>query len=164
MLILLLSLLQFNSTYSSAGTPAPECLNKQGNAMPVMDQQVIDWKASTPNQFQARARVDGVISDIYPDRNGHNHFAIVLDSNPDHNLEVVYNQSFGRIPHLIIGMKIEVCGDYITSDAPTSQYPASPAGAIIHWIHKNPSSHGHKSGYLMINGSLYGQGSGHGGE
>ncbi len=163
MFILLLSLLQMNLSLSNANPVqggALECLDKRGKALPIINEQVIRWKTTTPSQYLARARVDGVVSDIYPDKNGHDHFAIVLDQDPTHNVELVYNQSFGSLPKIRVGMKVEACGDYITSNQPTSQYPASPAGAIIHWIHKNPSGQGHKSGYLMIDGTLYGQGSG----
>ncbi|MBC7395993.1 MAG: DUF3465 domain-containing protein [Bdellovibrionales bacterium] len=148
---------------AQAGTTAPDCLDNKGKALPVIDQQVIQWKSTTANQFLARARVQGVVSDIFPDHNGHTHFAIILSANPKDNLEIIYNQSFGALPHIAVGMNVEACGDYITSDAATTQYPASPAGAILHWIHRNPSSHGHASGYLMINGALYGQGPGSGG-
>lgn len=158
--IFVLLALTANTTF--AATPAPNCLGSQGQTLPEMDAQVIIWKTTTANQFLARAHVVGMVSDIYPDHNGHTHFAIALDAKPGDNLEVVYNQSFGALPHLAVGMNVEACGDYITSDAPTSQYPASPAGAIMHWIHRNPKGAGHPSGYLIINGSLYGQGSGSG--
>lgn len=166
-LLLFSSFLNFNTisftSISYALTAAPACLSTAGQTLPVMDQQVLQWKKTTANQFLARAHVQGVVSDIYPDHNGHTHFAITLDSNSQDNLEMVYNQSFGALPPLKIGMTVEACGDYITSNAATSQYPASPAGAIMHWIHRNPSSHGHQSGYLIINSTLYGQGSGQGG-
>lgn len=162
MMKLILVLIAMSAGPTFAGTPAPNCLGSQGQSLPEMDAQVILWKTTTPNQFLARAHIVGAISDIYPDHNGHTHFAVIFNARPQDNLEIVYNQSFGMLPHLAVGMTVEACGDYITSDAPTTQYPASPAGAILHWIHRNPKGAGHPSGYLMINGSVYGQGSGSG--
>ena len=163
MLSILFAVFQMSLSSVSAGpmTP-PDCLGSKGEVLPVIDDQVLKWKTTTANQFLARAHVLGKVSDIYPDHNGHTHFAIVFDANPKDNLEIIYNQTFGALPHLAVGMTVEACGDYITSDAPTTQYPASPAGAIIHWIHRNPSAHGHPSGYLMIDGALFGQGNGSG--
>jgi len=138
------------------------CPDNNGNNIPINNSQVLQWKTSTHNQFLARAHVKGVVMDVYPDHSGHNHFAIDLDSNPNDGLEVVYNISFGDIPGVNVGDMVEACGDYITSDEATSQYPASPMGAIIHWIHRNPSGQGHPSGFLIINGQLYGQGNGEG--
>ena len=142
-------------------TVFPNCLDASGNTIGINNTQVEQWKTTTQNQFLSRAHVEGVVMDIYPDHSGHNHFSIALDNNPNEGLEVVYNSSFGALPAIKIGMKVEACGDYITSNAPTDQYPASPVGAIIHYIHKNSNPKGHKSGYLAIDGQLYGQGSGH---
>ena len=147
---------------NSALAQVPSCLDDSGKPIAVNNSQVLQWKTSTSNQFLARAHVKGTVMDIYPDHSGHNHFAIDLDKNPSDGLEVVYNISFGQLPAIRVGMTVEACGDYITSNDATSQYPASPMGAIIHWIHRNPSPQGHKSGFLIINGQLYGQGSGQG--
>lgn len=137
---------------------APACLDSLGNSLGNSDSQVAQWKTSTPNQFTARALVHGTIQQIYPDENGHNHFEIILD---DHQttLEVIYNISFGALPQLQAGEDVKACGDYITSTAPSGHYVASPDGAIIHWIHKNPNPkpNAHPSGFLEIDGVVYGQ-------
>ncbi len=137
----------------------PACLSKGVN-LQINNAQVIQWKSSTQNQFLARAHVKGSLTRIYPDHSGHHHFEIQLDNNAQDTLEVVYNEGFGATPAVRVGDMVEACGDYITSDAPTSQYPASPDGAIIHWIHNSPNPASHPSGFLMINGVLYGQGPG----
>jgi len=149
----------FTSTALAQGI---QCLDDSGRAIPVSNNQVLQWKSTTSNQFLARSHVKGVVMDVYPDHTGHNHFAIDLDSNPRDGLEVVYNTSFGALPAIRVGMTVEACGDYITSNDATSEYPASPMGAIIHWVHRNPSPQGHKSGFLIINGQVYGQGNGMG--
>ena len=136
---------------------APPCLDNRGQLIGVDDPQVLIWKRSTPNQTLERAHVSGVVTAVFPDRNGHNHFQIQIGPNSSDVLEVVYSQSFGPLPPVRIGMSAEACGDYITSDAPTAQYPASPDGAIIHWIHRNPSRHGHPPGFLTLNGQVFGQ-------
>jgi hypothetical protein len=145
----------------SSSSQIPPCLDR-GQALPVENQQVMTWKHSTANQFLARARVTGTITRLFPDRNGHNHFEIQIAPTSDGTLEIVYNQSFGALPALSPGMSVEACGDYITSIAQSGSYPPSPDGAILHWIHRNPSGRGHASGYLIINGALYGQENGSG--
>ena len=137
---------------------SPACLGSNGSNLPVMDDQVLAWKGSTQNQFLARAHVYGTLTQLYPDRNGHHHFQIQIGLAPSQTLEVVYNEDFGTVPDVRVGDKVEACGDYTTSNAPTTQYPASPDNAIIHWIHQSPNPGKHPSGFLIINGVLYGQG------
>ncbi len=145
--------LLFVATSSWATTDAPECM-ASGRALSIDNGQVLKWKESTPNQFLARAYVEGTVVTVYPDRNGHEHFAIRIGNEPTDMLEVVYNSEFGEMPTPTVGMKVEACGDYITSTAQTEAYPPSPVGAIIHWVHKSPSKH--DSGFVMLDGVLYG--------
>lgn len=148
-------------SYGYGVSAVPPCMN-QGQALPISNQQVIAWKHSTANQFLARAHVVGTLTRLYPDHSGHTHFEIQLAPTPDGTLEIVYNQSFGALPALSPGMTVEACGDYITSIAQSGPYPASPDGAILHWVHRNPSGQGHDSGFLVINGAVCGQGNGSG--
>ena len=146
---------------ANAFTVPPTCLSNNGTVIPVVNEQVLLWKKSTPNQTLQRAHVSGLITKIYPNQNGHTHFSIKLGTGPNDTLEVIYNTSFGRLAHVAVGMQVEACGDFINSFAPGNGYPASPDGAIIHWIHRSNSGN-HQSGYLDINGILYGQGNVHG--
>lgn len=129
------------------------CLTLGNRILPVNNAQVEKYKQSTPNLFLARAHVLGNITKVYPNKNGHNHFQVTLDDAT--TIEVIYNTEFGPLPELIPGTNIEACGDYITSNQDTDQYPASPDGAILHWVHK--STRVHLSGYLRFNGHYYGQ-------
>lgn len=148
---------------SALAEGAPECL-AHGQELGVNNEQVLHWKQSTENEFLARAHVTGQIVKIFNDKNGHNHFLIELGESRrggdgDDTLEVVYNEEFGELPSLHDGMQVEACGDYITATGrggKHGEYPPSPAGAIIHWVHANPQGHGHDSGYLMIDGQVYG--------
>ncbi len=160
---LILSTLLLTSVSASAQNYAAAlyCMDR-GQAIPVNNQQVITWKHSTANQFLARAHVLGTLTRLYPDHNGHTHFEIQIAPTSDGTLEIVYNQSFGALPALSPGMPVEACGDYITSIAQSGPYPPSPDGAILHWVHRNPSGQGHDSGFLVINGAVCGQGSGSG--
>ncbi len=132
----------------------PECMDG-ARALPIDNAQVLEWKTTTPNQYLGRARVKGHVVRIFPDRNGHDHFEIKIGPNANDTLEVVYNESFGALPGIQVGTEVEACGDYITSIAET-EYPISPSGAIIHWVHGNPRNKGHAHGYLIIGGKLYG--------
>jgi len=156
--VLLGLLITFSSWHSYAAF-TPECLS-DGKPIAIDDQAVITMKTTTPNQYLARAHVNGTITNIFADETGHNHFEITMGPNPGDTLEVIYNISFGQLPTLQMGMSVEACGDFINSFAATSEYPESPDNAIIHWIHRNPSDKGHASGFLMIDGTLYGQGKG----
>lgn len=146
--------------------PAYRLRNQNGGdpgSLGVNNDQVLEWKAHTANTFTARGHVTGRVVKIYPDRNGHEHFAIQIGPRADDTVEIVYNQHFGPVPEPRIGMPVEACGDYITSTAPSpgpngQVYPASPDKALIHWLHFAPRRSGHHSGYLMINGVLTGQG------
>lgn len=141
---------------------APPCADNHGANLAVNNAQVLHWESSTPNQFLARAHVTGQIVGLYPDHSGHKHFSIQIGPNSSDRLEVVYNQDFGNNVDPQIGDEVEACGDYITSTAQSGPYPPSPDGAIIHWVHSAPDPAKHPSGFLMINGVLYGQGPGNG--
>jgi hypothetical protein len=133
----------------------PRCLKGNQN-VPINNAQIHKWKTTTANQFLARGHAYGRLTKVYPTKNGHAHFQIEFDDVAD-TLEVVYSLDFGKLPKLAKGMEIEACGDYITSTKATSQYPPSPDGAILHWIHRSTGGN-HPSGYLAIDGRVYGQG------
>ena len=77
--------------------------------------------------------------------------------NQTDTIEVIYNNQFGAMPRLAPGQIVEACGDYITSNRPNGHYPASPDGAILHWVHFNPADQGHEDGYVVVDGRLTGQ-------
>lgn len=157
-----LAIILIGTALNAQGSPV--CLAKDGQTLPIDDANALNLEATTPNQYTTEAHVEGVISDIYPDHSGHNHFAIQFPGTSG-GIEVVYNQSFGALPELSPGMTVEACGEFITSTEATSQYPASPMNAIIHWVHINTSrgKGAHPSGYLVIDGELYGQDTSHAG-
>lgn len=156
----------------------PKCWsNKLGAAIEVMNEQVLEWKASSPEQYLDRAKVSGKVTQLLQERKSHTHFEIQIGPDPKDVLEVIYNVEFGRLPKIVPGMEVEACGDYITSRVPTAQYPASPSGALIHWVHLNPKNHPktvssdeapdadddesalgakHEDGFVVIDGKLYG--------
>lgn len=147
--------------FSFADNQAPECLDS-GNRIPVDNEQVIEWKKSTKNQYQARGHIAGTITKVYKDQSGHDHFQITIAATTNDNssakdtIEVIYNNEFGALPDLKVQMNVETCGDYITSNKATGRYKASPDGAIIHWVHKSNDEGKHESGYVMIDGRTYG--------
>ena len=146
------------SSINSFAASVPACLSQSGQRLEVDNARTIELERTTPNQYVTQAHVQGVISDLYPDRNGHQHFAIQFPGTAV-GIEVVYNAGFGDLPDLRVGMTVEACGEYITSNQPTDRYPASPMGAIIHWVHRNPHPRpgAHPSGFLVINGQICGQ-------
>ena len=126
--------------------------------IPVNNEQVLQWKSSTPNQYRNRGHVAGTLVRVYQTRDrDHDHMEVQIGSQSTDTIEVIYNDHFG-VPHnLAAGDQVEACGDYKTSNAPSGHYQPSPDGAIVHWVHEATHGH-HPSGYLVINGILYGQG------
>jgi len=146
----------FWSFIAVAADPTPVCLS-YGKPLEVNNAQVLHWKRTTRNQFRERGNVQGKIVEIYSDKNGHDHFSVLIGRKQEDTIEFIYNQDFGALPDLREGMNVQACGDYITATAQSGPYPPSPDGAIIHWIHMNPKGRGHDPGFLMIDGRLYGQ-------
>ncbi len=134
----------------------PDCLDNDGAVIPVINEQVVAWKTSTPNSYRARAHILGSLIRHYPDHSGHHHLEVSLGANSQSTIEVIYNEDFGAIPDYQPGSVIEACGDYITAMAQAGPYPPSPDGAIIHWVHRSPNLNKHPSGYLTIDGVICG--------
>ena len=136
----------------------PPCYARQ-RLLAVDNAQVLEWKRTTPNQFLARALVRGTLVFQYSDRSGHGHMRVQIGPQPTDVIEAIYNEDFGElVDPLPIGATVVACGDYITSFQATSQYPASPDGAIIHWLHRSPRPQRHDSGFIAIGGEVYGLG------
>ena len=142
----------------------PPCLDNNRNSLSNSNSQVLQWKESSPNQYKARALVSGTIVSTTLDRSSHLHIEIDLTpetpargNDTKEHLEVVYNKKFGAIPAYEKGMQVFACGDYITAREQAGNFPPSPMGAIIHWVHMSPNPERHPSGYLMIDGVVHGQ-------
>lgn len=137
----------------------PVCMNGSEEVR-VDNAQVLKWKTTTKNQYLDRGYVSGTVSIAPTMKNGHSHFFMKIGPGPKDDLEIVYNIEFGTMPSVKVGDPLIVCGDYITSNAPTERYEASPAGAIIHWVHYNPgtrqSSKKHPHGFIQFGSTLVG--------
>ncbi len=139
----------------------PPCLNNQGQVMSVNNEQVLGWKTSTQNLWRDRGYIRGTIVGINMVNNTHLHLEVFIGpagSEPtrENEIEVIYNQDFGEAPwHPRIGASVTACGDYITSTE-AARYPASPDGAILHWVHKSNNPR-HPNGFFMIDNVMYGQ-------
>ena len=129
-----------------------------GQALNVNNANVLQWKSSTHNQYRNRAHINGTLIKSYPDHSGHDHFEVQIGDQSKDTVEVIYNEEFGAIPDIPQGATFEACGDYITANSQAGGYPPSPDGAIVHWVHQSPNPGRHDSGFLIINGQLYGQG------
>ena len=133
----------------------PACFDTNHVVLEINNIQVAYWKTTTPNQFHSRAHVRGPVVRIYNDHAGHNHMSVQIGSTADVAIELIYNQEVGALPEVVVGAEVETCGDYITSTAQSGTYPASPDGAIVHWVHRSTRP-GHESGYVAISGVVYG--------
>ena len=150
-------LLVFLSTFSLAyGDQTPSCLSGNGQALSVNNDQVLIWKETSKDQFHSRGHIKGELVKIFPDATGHHHMSVSIGPNSQDTIEVIYNEDFGSMPELQIGQIIEACGDYITSRGEVGRYPASPDGAIVHWVHQSTNPN-HLSGYVIIDGTVCGQ-------
>jgi hypothetical protein len=154
LLVFFLGIQVAEASFSEA---VPPCLDDQYRPLNIDNAHVLRLRESTQDQYKDRAFVNGVVTNVYADRTGHNHFALNLDSHPAGDIEIIYNQKFGRIPQIVPGMNVLACGDYITA-GPRSRLP-SPMGAIIHWVHYNPGDRDggkHPHGFIGVNGRIYG--------
>jgi hypothetical protein len=149
----ILGLLLF-STSVFAGDSSPLCIG-DNQPLPVINEQVLQWKKTTPNSFKKRGHIEGVLTKIYPNKTGHVHIQVQIGQERFETIEVIYNTKFGKVGAMQIGSTVEACGDYITSNKRTGRYKPSPDGAIIHWVHRSNNDH-HESGYMMIDGVVYG--------
>ncbi len=138
----------------------PECLDNRGQPLQFNNAQVLEWKKSTPNLWRDRGFIRGTIANVNVVNNTHLHLEVYIGSDGsepgrDSEIEVIYNQDFGEAPwHPRIGATVIACGDYITSTE-AARYPASPDGAILHWVHRSNNSH-HPNGFFMIDDQMYG--------
>jgi hypothetical protein len=146
---------------AGASDAVPPCM-ANGRAIPVNDAQALQWKTSTANQFRARSHISGRVDRVYADQSDHNHFSLQIGPNPTDTVEVIFNIEFGPLPQMAPGMQVEACGDFINSFAQAGPYPPSPDGAIIHWVHASNNPRQHDSGFLVIDGVLYGNTAGSG--
>jgi hypothetical protein len=139
--------------------PPEQMLECEGYDQPlsINNRQVIHWKRTTANQYRDRAHVQGPIVSILKWKGDHAHLAVQIGKSKEDAIEIIYNQEFGRLEDPELGWIIQACGDYITSRSASGPYPASPLGALIHWVHANPKGRGHQNGFLYMNGKLFGQ-------
>lgn len=144
---------------STVNLPQEDCKD-HGKLISVMNEQALKWKSEV-NGFHARALISGTVDEVFPDHSGHRHFSLKIGPNNEDHIEVIYNESFGAMPLAQVGDSAEACGDYIVSSQQTGGYPASPDGAIVHWVHKSPHA-SHDDGFVVLNGILYGNGNGSG--
>lgn len=151
--------LVFGALAVAQSSEAPPCL-ASGHELSVNNEQVLQWKTTTKNQYHNRGHVMGTIRQIFSDQTRHHHYEVVIGSNSEDVVEVIYNEEFGGVPNVHVGSSIEACGDYITANAQSGQYPPSPDGALIHWVHMSPRPDRHESGFLVLDGVLCGQDAG----
>ncbi|MGZ3771317.1 MAG: hypothetical protein ACXVCP_18315 [Bdellovibrio sp.] len=142
-----------SSSYCANLASVDETCLDNGRNLDIMNDQVLQWKTSTKTGFLARARIQGIVDEVFPDHTGHRHFSLKIGPAETDHIEVIYNLTFGNLPTPSIGETAEACGDYITSASQKGGYQPSPDGAIIHWVHRSPN--GHDQGYVILNGVRY---------
>lgn len=136
---------------------APDCLDRSGRVLPIDNAKVSQLKQTSKNQYRERAHISGTLTQVYSGNKGHETFEVTMDSTSGDKIEVIYNIEFGDLPTLTPGAKVQACGDYITARERAGRYPPSPNGAVLHWVHRSPNEARHPSGFLLIDGKLYGQ-------
>jgi hypothetical protein len=148
-----------SGSFEEVAAKLPICRDKNWQPFRYNNEEVLNWKHNTQNQFTDRGLVIGRFVRFLTRNRSHDKMVVDISANGSTNeadfLEVTYNTSFGEIADPKAGDIVAACGDYITSNAPTRRYPASELGALIHWIHASNSSR-HAPGFLWIAGTLYG--------
>lgn len=133
----------------------PVCMDEDWR-MTLNSSQIVVLKEQSEDQYETRAFVDGFITRIFESSYSHMRFEIKIGTLPTDVVEIVYNRDFGSLPDLELGAHVIVCGDYITARKPSGGYPASPSGAIIHWVHRSNHQRSHEHGFVIIDGVLFG--------
>jgi hypothetical protein len=151
------------STFSALAATPPPCLDANGRTMALDNDAVLSLKKTAPLGKSIRARAGGKVTRLFPDKSNsggttHAHFEVSLDGTNEGVLEVVYSEDFGAMPDPAVGAYVETCGDFINAYANQNGYPPSPSKAIIHWVHRSNNEAKHKSGYVMLDNTLYGHG------
>lgn len=138
-----------------ADPAAPDCYNGD-QIQEINTSEVLGWKSTTANQYQDRGHIWGIVLGPAKQKNDHTHFIVLIGDSLKDTLEIVYNREFGELPSSMDGAIVEACGDYITSNKKAGHYMPSPAGAILHWVHEALGPGDHESGFLVIDGKLFG--------
>lgn len=140
----------------AAGAHAPDCMSR-GRLLPINNSEVLEYKKTSKEQFRSRGHIEGTVTKVYGGKASHYHFQATIGPNKADTIEIIYNKSFGEIPNIAIGSQVQACGDYITARVPSGRYPASPDGALIHWVHHSPNPRKHDHGFVILDGVVYGQ-------
>jgi hypothetical protein len=140
----------------------PTCVDRRGQPMAVNNEEVIRWKESSPNQYRNRALVQGSLVRILLDRRTHLHLEVDLspvspDGDRADHIEIIYNKKFGRLDEFSPGQDVVACGVYITAREQAGPYRPSPVGAVVHWVHSSYNERKHPSGFLAIDGKVFGR-------
>jgi len=148
--------------YDAVEKTLPICRDKMKTPFRSNNAEVLKWKTSTRNQWQDRGYIIGKLVKVLQQRPSHTHLEIDISANgssdaADH-IEIIYNREFGDIQNPAPGQLVAACGDFINSFDRAGKYPASPVGAIVHWVHASNTPNKHSHGFVSVNGKLYGYG------
>lgn len=135
----------------------PDCMaGKQ--EIRINNEQVLNLKKTARNGVEYRAFVAGRLVQSPWIKNKHVRFIMSIGPDKKDLLEVIYNLKFGAMPQISPTAEIKVCGDFINSNQRHNGYDASPAGAVIHWVHFNPGTREmqHEHGFIMVDDKLVG--------
>ncbi len=143
------------------GFALPDCLDREERVLDVNNEEVLRWKEETPNGYKDRALVTGTLVGVLLDRRSHIQLEVDLTPESDANgrrdhLEIIFSKDFGKVSDVRPGLEVTACGDYITANKRKGHFPPSPVDAILHWVHKSTNENRHPSGFMAINGVLYG--------
>lgn len=127
-----------------------------GQVLPLMNTQALQWKTTQRSGYHSRVLISGTVDQVFPDQTGHHHFSVKIGPNPNDHIEVIFNEGFGSMPDVRVGDSAEACGDYIVATSSNGGYPPSPDGALVHWVHKSPNPSQHDDGFVILNGTMYG--------
>jgi hypothetical protein len=147
-------------SYDAVEKTLPICRDKMKTPFRSNNAEVLKWKTSTRNQWQDRGYIIGKLVKVLQQRSSHTHLEVDISENgssdaADH-IEIIYNREFGDFQNPVAGQVVAACGDFINSFERAGNYPASPVGAIIHWVHASNTPNKHSHGFVSINGKLYG--------
>jgi len=158
-----LALLFCFPAFAASAGKVPTCLDDARRPMRIDNSRVLDLKRTTRSGYHDRGFVRGPLLSVVSTKGSHVRLDVYIGpegSEPrgaETSIELVYNRAFGQLGNrLEAGMDVVACGDFVNAFKQNGRYPPSPLGAIIHWLHMSPRPN-HVSGFLMIDGKLFGQ-------
>jgi hypothetical protein len=132
------------------GSPALgdlSCPDGHDGALPVNNDQVLQWKNNSTDTVRARAHIQGQVIQRTLMRDRTQRIEVRIGPERDDVLEVFYRPSHPPHPNLKKGDTLEACGDLFADQRSKA--------IVTYWVHISKDEK-HLPGYVVVKGKVYG--------